>query len=259
MNGYAFIDYSNIAHAIWCTTTNVDLSDCSDDAEVDNRMLEVCTGRMEKKLKAMVRELGHPQPILVLDNFSIHKSDLYIKYKMNRPSLGAKPVGRLVDWAVQNYPKHVCESLEHEADDVIATLCSRNKETESIVVSADKDLWQLINGRVKVYCPLKRKFIETEDIINAFDVAKPEHVVLHKTCWGDYGDNVPNVMPRMHKQILPMIRKSDGTLRDLTLRIEDQWSSLTERCRNLYHSGRQQLAINYQIVKLATDCQITWH
>ena len=85
------------------------------------------------------------------------RDDLYDKYKANRPPMDK-------DLALQlPYIRRVCEALRmplvevqgFEADDVIATLVRQALERgiEVVVVSADKDLLQLVQDHVRVLNP----------------------------------------------------------------------------------------------------------
>lgn len=252
----AIFDFSNIAHAIWYSTKNVDFSDCSDEAEMDELMFNSLTGRLQSKINSIMTLAGVREPIFVLDNYSIHKGDLYPQYKMQRSITGNSPIKMLEEWVKETYPDRVCYSPEHEADDVIATLCA--KEESAVVISADRDLWQLLSQGIRIYCPFKKRFIQTSDLVDSFRLTSPKNVVLYKTCWGDACDNVPNVLPRMQKQLLPIIKLADGTMDRFNHLVEERWSTLTYRCQTLLVKGKAQLSINYQIVKLKQDCPLVW-
>ena len=60
------------------------------------------------------------------------------------------------------------------------------------IVSSDKDLMQLYRKNVRIYDPMKNKFINEEDVNNKFGV-KPEKVVDVQALAGDSTDNVPGV------------------------------------------------------------------
>ena len=60
------------------------------------------------------------------------------------------------------------------------------------IVSSDKDLMQLYKKNVRIYDPMKNKFINEEDISNKFGV-RPEKVVDVQALAGDSTDNVPGV------------------------------------------------------------------
>lgn len=59
--------------------------------------------------------------------------------------------------------RNVFFSQGYEADDVIAHVCQNlPPETDAVIVSTDKDLWQCLNERVVVYNPLTKKVITAE-------------------------------------------------------------------------------------------------
>lgn len=78
-----------------------------------------------------------------------------------------------------------------EADDVIAWLC-HNLDGEKIVVSTDKDLWQLVNENTKIFFPTGKKEINLENFAKEAGIAK-EHYLLYKCILGDISDNVKGV------------------------------------------------------------------
>ena len=82
----------------------------------------------------------------------------------------------------------------YEADDLIATYAQKalDKGFEVVVVSADKDLMQLIRPGVSFYDPMKDKFFTPEDVKEKFGVY-PDKVVDVQALAGDSIDNVPGV------------------------------------------------------------------
>lgn len=80
-----------------------------------------------------------------------------------------------------------------EGDDIISYYVHNKKKNEKVViVSADKDLAQLISETVIVYNPMKKMFI-TKD--NALDVLgfRPDNIVLEKIICGDTSDNIKGI------------------------------------------------------------------
>lgn len=80
-----------------------------------------------------------------------------------------------------------------EADDVIATLCSRFKSSKIGILSGDRDLLQLVNENVSLIRPIPRsKFkIETPESVKAELGITPEMVLDMKALAGDASDHIP--------------------------------------------------------------------
>ncbi len=82
----------------------------------------------------------------------------------------------------------------YEADDLIATYTEKilAKGAKVTIVSSDKDLMQLYNKNVRLFDPMKNKFITSEDIIKKFGVDSKK-VIDVQALAGDSSDNVPGV------------------------------------------------------------------
>ena len=81
------------------------------------------------------------------------------------------------------------------------------------IISSDKDLMQLYKKDVRIYDPMKNKFITPEDINNKFGV-DPKKVVDVQSLAGDSSDNVPGVPGIGVKTAAELINKY-GTLEKL--------------------------------------------
>ncbi len=89
----------------------------------------------------------------------------------------------------------------YEADDVIATLATRAaaEGTDVVIVSGDKDFYQLINPRVSLLNPgrggpgaVEEHFVTLANAAERFGVP-PERIVDYLALVGDSSDNVPGV------------------------------------------------------------------
>lgn len=91
----------------------------------------------------------------------------------------------------------VCVSFpRHEADDVIAALARRLRDQRTIVMSNDKDLWQLMErelGRVAILDPGSGKLRHADDMFEAIGV-EPELYLVYKVLVGDSSDGVPGAV-----------------------------------------------------------------
>ncbi|MCA9522659.1 MAG: DNA polymerase I [Myxococcales bacterium] len=81
-----------------------------------------------------------------------------------------------------------------EADDVIATLAVtiRPPQTEMVIVSADKDLMQLVGPQVSMWDTMRDRRYSDADVRARFGVA-PNQMVDYLALCGDASDNVPGV------------------------------------------------------------------
>lgn len=80
-----------------------------------------------------------------------------------------------------------------EGDDLIAYYCLHKKENEKIVImSADKDLSQLISNTIIIYDLNKKKFINIKNHINEVGY-NHENILLKKIFCGDVSDNIKGV------------------------------------------------------------------
>lgn len=88
------------------------------------------------------------------------------------------------------------EKEKCEADDVIATICKlyKNIMQKIIIVSTDKDYFQLIDNKINVLCPRGKKSIlyNADTIKDKFGVL-PEQYILYCSMVGDKSDNIPGI------------------------------------------------------------------
>ena len=101
--------------------------------------------------------------------------------------------------------------INYEADDLIATYVEHILEigAKVTIVSSDKDLMQLYKKSVRIYDPMKNKFINKDDIDKKFGVA-PEKIIDVQALAGDSSDNVPGVPGIGVKTAAELINKYDN-------------------------------------------------
>ena len=134
------------------------------------------------------------------------RNELFAGYKANRsdPPSELVPQFSLTREAVRAFGLIPIEQAGLEADDLIATYACRASEAgaDVLIVSADKDLMQLVGDRVTFYDPesgLKGKpgyrperRLDRDGVIEKFG-APPEQVPDIQALVGDSTDNVPGV------------------------------------------------------------------
>ena len=124
------------------------------------------------------------------------RNEIFKDYKATRPELPAelKPQFDLIHEVVGALNLHWLQMEGYEADDLIATYTdlALKEGKEVTIVSADKDLMQLIREGVTFYDSMKNKFFTPEDVKEKFGVY-PERVTDVQALAGDSTDNIPGV------------------------------------------------------------------
>ena len=127
------------------------------------------------------------------------RKEIYPAYKAHRhePPADLVPQFPLMRAAVRAFGLMPIEQDVYEADDLIATYAkqARARGADVLIVSADKDLMQLIDAEVSMYDPGLRgtreeRRIGVAEVIDYFGVP-PDKVVDVQALAGDSTDNVP--------------------------------------------------------------------
>tara|TARA_R110001583_G_scaffold16272_1_gene66636 strand:- start:9787 stop:10752 length:966 start_codon:yes stop_codon:yes gene_type:complete len=80
-----------------------------------------------------------------------------------------------------------------EADDVIGYLSKyKIPNDKKLIVSSDKDFYQLLNKKTIIYSPTWKKFVTSKEVSSKFGVS-PENFCLAKSICGDPSDNINGV------------------------------------------------------------------
>lgn len=123
------------------------------------------------------------------------RRDLYPQYKLNRDTESAKNVhqqnsvivGALKTLNIQSiYPER------YEADDVIAILHSIYKNANIKIITADKDMCQLIDNTTSVYDPVRKTLFTESNFVDTLGITK-QNFLLRKAILGDKSDNIEGV------------------------------------------------------------------
>lgn len=80
-----------------------------------------------------------------------------------------------------------------EADDVVGYLCKyKYLQEEKVVVSSDRDFYQLLDENMKIFSPTSKSFVDSEAVKEKFGIS-PRNFCLAKAVCGDASDNIPGV------------------------------------------------------------------
>jgi len=124
------------------------------------------------------------------------RNEIFKDYKANRTETpeDLAPQFEYIRKSVEAFNVTFTEMLNYEADDLIATYADQilKKGAKVTIVSADKDLMQLVKPGVRLYDPMKSKVLGSREVKEKFGV-EPNKVVDVQALAGDSSDNVPGV------------------------------------------------------------------
>ena len=142
-------------------------------------------------------------------------------------------------------------AADTEADDLMATAAARFREyvDEVLLVSSDKDLFQLVDDRVHIVLPTRPDQALGPDEVRGKTGIEPRRIVDWLSLVGDTVDNIPGVPGIGHKTASSLIAES-ASLDDLLTHPERAKSA---RVRESLAASRQLVLRNAQLVRLRTD------
>lgn len=145
------------------------------------------------------------------------RKQIYANYKANRKETDKELVMQ-IEVAIEWIKKMNLASISidgYEADDAIASLSALVKSKDVLVriVSADKDLYQLIDSNTFIYDPMKKKEIREEECFEKFGVY-PKQFIDFQSLVGDSSDNIPGIKGVGEKSAQALIAKF-GTLENI--------------------------------------------
>ena len=124
------------------------------------------------------------------------RNEIYSDYKANRSDAPDDLIPQFdyIRKSVEAFNLPSVELLNYEADDLIATYSEQilSAGAKVTIISSDKDLMQLYKKNIRIYDPMKNKYISDQDILDKFGV-EPSKVIDVQSLAGDTSDNVPGV------------------------------------------------------------------
>ena len=145
------------------------------------------------------------------------RNEIYSDYKANRSEApdDLAPQFEFIRKSVLAFNLPSVDLPNYEADDLIATYVDQilKKGAKVTIVSSDKDLMQLYKKGVRIFDPMKNKFITDDDVVKKFGVDASK-VIDVQSLAGDSSDNVPGVPGIGVKTAAELINKY-GTLENL--------------------------------------------
>jgi DNA polymerase I len=140
----------------------------------------------------------------------------------------------------------IFELAGYEADDIIGTLAkdAAAQGTEVFIVTADKDMLQLVDEHIKIYDPIKDRVLDDAYVREKFG-AGPERVTEFMALTGDAADNIPGIKGVGEKTAKELLSSFDS-IEDL---LEHPEKIKKERLRKMVSDSKDIVRLSQ---KLAT-------
>ena len=207
-------------------------------------------------LVKLIEDYSDDKMIVIFDaareNF---RNEIYPEYKANRGEAPDDliPQFPLIRECVKSFNIPQLEIEGFEADDLIATYVklAEKDEIETIIVSSDKDLMQLVSKNVTMLDPMKNKKIEIQDVEEKFGV-QPGKVIFIQALTGDKVDNIPGapgIGPKTASQLINEFNDIDGLMKNLS-KIKQ------EKRRNILTEAENDIRLSLELVTLKNDVEI---
>ena len=182
-----------------------------------------------------------------------HRHEAFKEYKAQRPPMpqGMSAQVPYIHRVVEALALPVISQAGYEADDLIGTL-ARKAEAQGLevaIVTSDKDMFQLLTPKTRIYDPVKDKWLVEADAQARFGV-EPGRVVEIMGLMGDTSDNIPGVKGIGEKTAVKLITQF-GTIEEVLRRVEEVTPTKT---KNLLLEQGDQARLSKRLATIQVDC-----
>jgi DNA polymerase-1 len=206
-------------------------------------------------LRKMLREDNPDLVGVALDVGKTFRSEKYEEYKANRAPMPEDLAAQMprIRAVLEAFRIPILELSGYEADDVLGTLSCKAAEEgyQVVLVSADKDLMQLVEPRVSLFHTGRNKMYGPQEVEEDFGVP-PDKVADVLALMGDSIDNIPGVPGIGEKGAKTLIREY-GSLEELLARAG-------EITRKAYREGllehADQARLSRELSTIHTDLDV---
>ena len=183
------------------------------------------------------------------------RNEIYSDYKANRAEApdDLAPQFEYIRKSVLAFNLPSVELINYEADDLIATYADKilKEGAKVTIVSSDKDLMQLFKDKVRIFDPMKNRFISVEDVQKKFGVDSTK-VIDVQALAGDSSDNVPGVPGIGIKTAAELINKY-GNLENL---LKSAHEIKQNKRRETLINNKDKALISKKLVTLKHDAPV---
>ena len=199
---------------------------------------------------------------IVFDSGMSHREKIYPEYKATREKMPDELEASLprIREMVEAFHDPVVEVEGYEADDVIGTLAARARDAglEAVIVSGDKDLYQLVGERIHLLNPgrggptgVEAEWVDESNADEKFGVP-PDRIPDYLALIGDSSDNVPGAPGIGPKTAFKLLREYGG-LEEILARKEEVAG---KRARESLVENEEQVRLSRRLVTIQTDVPV---
>lgn len=187
---------------------------------------------------------------------------LYVGYQAHRPSVSDDfiPQIKKVHEILEKTGVQIFELDGYEADDLIGTISveatGKTADVEVIIVSGDRDLLQLVNGRVKMLSPVvgvkQMTLYDAVKVEEKFGIT-PSQMIDYKALVGDASDGYPGVTG-IGPKTASLLLKEFGTFENLYSHLGDVPAKVSEKLA----IDAEQASLAKKLATIVTDAPISF-
>lgn len=184
------------------------------------------------------------------------RHDMFPEYKANRektPEDLHAQIPVIVNMLDAMNIRHY-ERVGMEADDIIATIASNCTKLglETVMVTGDKDLMQLVNDNVFALRPPRKgeheyRLCNSSDVQQIFSV-RPDQICDYLTILGDASDNVPGINGIGEKGAVKLLQQYD-TLSNAYQHLDEMSAGIRTKLEN----AKDHLELSHKLIELKND------
>lgn len=208
-----------------------------------------------KTIDSLGKSYDAKKIICTFDSRSAYRKAIYPEYKANRDILKEQQTEEekarydaffeCLNDTIDRIPFEYYRFRGVEADDLIAYIARKNTYPLTWIVSSDRDLYQLLSSKVKIFNIFSRKEITEETLKETLGLT-PREYMMTKVIEGDTGDNVIGIDGIGIKRATGLIQKY-GSLQGVIDAIPIKGKA--QYIKNL-NAGKDKLILNERLVNL---------
>ncbi len=199
---------------------------------------------------------------VVFDKGMSQREEIYPEYKATREKMPDELAASLprIQELVEGFNDEAVTVEGYEADDVIGTLAvkARDEGLEAVIVSGDKDLYQLVGPGIHLLNPgrggptgVEAEWVDETNAHEKFGIP-PERITDYLALVGDSSDNVPGA-PGIGPKTAVKLLQEYGSLEEILAAAPEMTA---KRARESLTENADQVRLSKRLVTIQTDVPV---